>query len=138
MNLKFYQMYKIVFSLFLVVLTLLFTNCHKVAPTKTIITAVNESKVPLANVKITIRAQSTQGTPANGNLSDSGVTDAKGEVAFDFSSIYKDGQAGVAVLDVKGEIVIEGVEYEGFSYVQLEAGITKSATVIIRKKVVEL
>lgn len=130
-------MKKIVYSFILVAITFLFTNCRKIEPTKTIITAVNESKVPLANVKITIRAQSTQGTPANGNLSDSGVTDVSGEVAFDFSSIYKDGQAGVAVLDVKGEIVIEGVEHEGFSYVQLEAGVTKSATVIIRKKVEE-
>lgn len=130
-------MKKIVYSFILVAITFFFTNCHKIEPTKTIITAVNESKVPLANVKITIRAQSTQGTPANGNLSDSGVTDVSGEVAFDFSSIYKDGQAGVAVLDVKGEIVIEGVEHEGFSYVQLEAGVTKSATVIIRKKVEE-
>jgi hypothetical protein len=130
-------MKKIVYSLILVAITFLFTNCRKIEPTKTIITAVNESKVPLANVKITIHAQSTQGTPANGNLSDSGVTNGSGEVAFDFSSIYKDGQAGVAVLDIKGEIVIGGVEYEGFSYVQLEAGITKSATVIIRKKVIE-
>jgi len=130
-------MKKVLYSCILVAFTLLFSSCHKIEPTKTIITAVNESKVPLANVKITIHAQSTQGTPANGNLSDSGVTNGSGEVAFDFSGIYRDGQAGVAVLDIKGEIVIGGVEYEGFSYVQLEAGVTKSATVIIRKKVVD-
>jgi len=130
-------MKKIVFSLILVLATLIFTNCHKIEPTKTVVTALNESKIPLSNVKVTIRAQSTQGTPANGSLADSGVTNGSGQVAFDFSSIYKDGQAGVAVLDIKGEIVIGGVEYEGFSYVQLETGVTKPATIIIRKKIID-
>jgi hypothetical protein len=116
---------------------LFFTNCEKIGPTKTIIQAVNEKKLPLANVKIVIRAQSTQGTPANGDLADSSFTNANGDVEFDFSSMYKDGQAGVAVLDIKGEVIIGNQEYEGFSYVQLEPGVTKSATVVIRKKVIE-
>ena len=129
---------KNIFFYFIIVFTALFnTNCKKVEPTKTVIKAVNESKLPLANVKVVIRAQSTQGTPANGDLADSSVTNASGEVVFDFSSIYKDGQAGVAVLDIKGEIVIGGVEYEGFSYVQLETGVTKPATIIIRKKIID-
>ncbi len=127
-------MKKLIYSLLLVAITFLFTRCYKVEPTQTVITAVNESKVPLENVKIIIRAQSKTTTPANINLADSGYTNGSGVIAFDFSDIYKDGQAGVAVLDIKGEIVIGGVEYEGFSYVQLEAGVNKSAKVIIRKK----
>ncbi len=130
-------MKKIYFSLFLIITALFFTNCEKIGPTKTIIQAVNEKKLPLANVKIVIRAQSTQGTPANGDLADSSFTNANGNVEFDFSSMYKDGQAGVAVLDIKGEVIIGNQEYEGFSYVQLEPGVTKSATVVIRKKVIE-
>jgi hypothetical protein len=130
-------MKKIYFSLFLIITALFFTNCEKIGPTKTIIQAVNEKKLPLANVKIVIRAQSTQGTPANGDLADSSFTNANGDVEFDFSSMYKDGQAGVAVLDIKGEVIIGNQEYEGFSYVQLEPGVTKSATVVIRKKVIE-
>jgi hypothetical protein len=131
-------MKKIYFSLFLIITALFFTNCEKIGPTKTIIQAVNEKKLPLANVKIVIRAQSTQGTPANGDLADSSFTNANGDVEFDFSGIYKDGQAGVAVLDIKGEVIIGNQEYEGFSYVQLEPGVTKSATVVIRKKVIEV
>lgn len=130
-------MKNIFFSLILIISTLFVTNCKKIGPTKTIIQAVNEKKLPLANVKVVIRAQSTQGTPANGDLADSSYTNTSGEVEFDFSSIYKDGQAGVAVLDVKGEVLIGNEEYEGFSYVQLEPGLTKSATVVIRKKVIE-
>ncbi len=130
-------MKKIYFSLFLIITALFFTNCEKIGPTKTIIQAVNEKKLPLANVKIVIRAQSTQGTPANGDLADSSFTNANGNVEFDFSSMYKDGQAGVAVLDIKGEVIIGNQEYEGFSYVQLEPGVTKSATVVIRKKVID-
>jgi hypothetical protein len=131
------KMKKIYFSLILIITALFFTNCEKIGPTKTIIQAVNEKKLPLANVKIVIRAQSTQGTPANGDLADSSFTNANGDVEFDFSSMYKDGQAGVAVLDIKGEVIIGNQEYEGFSYVQLEPGVTKSATVVIRKKVIE-
>ena len=131
------KMKKIYFSLILIITALFFTNCEKIGPTKTIIQAVNEKKLPLANVKIVIRAQSTQGTPANGDLADSSFTNANGNVEFDFSSMYKDGQAGVAVLDIKGEVIIGNQEYEGFSYVQLEPGVTKSATVVIRKKVIE-
>jgi hypothetical protein len=131
------KMKKIYFSLILIITALFFTNCEKIGPTKTIILAVNEKKLPLANVKIVIRAQSTQGTPANGDLADSSFTNANGDVEFDFSSMYKDGQAGVAVLDIKGEVIIGNQEYEGFSYVQLEPGVTKSATVVIRKKVIE-
>jgi hypothetical protein len=130
-------MKSIYFSLILIITALFFTNCEKIGPTKTIIQAVNEKKLPLANVKIVIRAQSTQGTPAKGDLADSSFTNANGEVEFDFSSMYKDGQAGVAVLDVKGEVLIGNQEYEGFSYVQLEPGVTKSAKVVIRKKVIE-
>ena len=131
------KMKKKYFSLILIITALFFTNCEKIGPTKTIIQAVNEKKLPLANVKIVIRAQSTQGTPANGDLADSSFTNANGDVEFDFSSMYKDGQAGVAVLDIKGEVIIGNQEYEGFSYVQLEPGVTKSATVVIRKKVIE-
>ena len=129
-------MKNIFFSLILIISALFVTNCKKIGPTKTVIQAVNEKKLPLSNVKIVIRAQSTQGTPANGDLADSSYTNASGEVEFDFSSVYKDGQAGVAVLDVKGEVILGNVEYEGFSYVQLEPGVTKSAKVIIRKKVI--
>ena len=128
-------MKKIVLSIFSVVFVLVLTNCHKINPTKTVITAINDAKIPMANVKVSIHAQSTQGTPANGNLADSAYTNSKGQVEFDFSSIYKDGQAGVAVLDIKGEI-ISGIDtLEGFSYVQLQAGETSPATVQIRKKV---
>jgi hypothetical protein len=131
-------MKNIVFSSLLVLIALFVTNCKKIEPTKTIIQAVDEKKVPLSNVKVVIRAQSTQGTPANGDLADSSFTNASGIVEFDFSSIYKDGQAGVAVLDIKGETLIGGQEFEGFSYVQLEPGVTKSATVVIRKKVIDI
>jgi hypothetical protein len=129
-------MKNIFFCLILIISALFVTNCKKIGPTKTVIQAVDEKKQPLSNVKIVIRAQSTQGTPANGDLADSSYTNARGEVEFDFSSVYKDGQAGVAVLDVKGEVIMGNVEYEGFSYVQLEPGVTKSAKVIIRKKVI--
>jgi hypothetical protein len=109
-------------------------SCTKTGSTKTIVTAQTEAKVPMQNVKIVIHAQSSQGTPANGNLTDSAWTNSKGQVEFDFSNIYKDGQAGVAVLDLKGELISGADTLEGFSYVQLEAGVTKPATVVMRKK----
>ena len=112
----------------------LFTNCHKIDPTKTVITAVNESKIPLANVNITIQASSTQSTAGNGNLTNYGKTDANGQIVFDYSSIYKDGQAGVAVLDILGNIVVGNDTLIGSSYVQLQAGQTEPATIILRKK----
>ena len=130
-------MKKIICFAFIVGIVLFLTNCHKIEPTKTIITALNESKVPMQYVKVLIHAESSQSTPANIKIADSAYTDSKGQVQFDFSNIYKDGQAGVAVLDIKGTITIGNVDYEGFSYVQLEAGVTKPATVIIAKKVVD-
>ncbi len=130
-------MKKIIFSTIIVGIVLFLTNCHKIEPTKTVITALNESKIPMQNVKILIHAESSQSTPANVKIADSAYTNSKGQVEFDFSNIYKDGQAGVAVLDIKGTIKIANIDYEGFSYVQLESGLTNPATVIIAKKVVD-
>lgn len=111
----------------------IFVSCHKIDPTKATITAVSEAKVPMANVWVVIRAQSTQGVPANGNLSDSAFTNAKGQIEFDYSEVYKDGQAGVAILDLNGIIISGADTLEGKSYVQLEAGSNKAATIIMRK-----
>ena len=123
------------FTATLITVLVLTISCNKTGPTKTIVTAQTEAKVPMQNVKIVILAQSSQGTPANGNLADSAWTNSKGQVEFDFSSIYKDGQAGVAVLELKG-FLISGADtlLEGVSYVQLEVGVTKPATVVMRKK----
>jgi hypothetical protein len=127
-------MRKFNFSFCFITFILTIISCHKIEPTKTTITAVNETKVPIANVKVVIRAQPSQVVSAKGNLSDSAYTNAKGQVEFDYSSIYQDGQAGVAVLDITGVIITGNDTLEGASYVQLDAGITKPATVILRKK----
>jgi hypothetical protein len=128
-------MNKSLFLLSLVASLLVFTNCNTTGPTKAIVTATNENKVPMANVKVVIRAQSSQGNsvPANADLCDSAYTNSSGQVSFDFSKIYKDGQAGVAVLDIKGEYYPGADTLWGFSYVQLEAGVSKPATVVLRK-----
>lgn len=112
-----------------------FTKCHKIEPTKTIITAVNESKLPLANVKVKISAQASkdQVKASTGIKADSAYTNAKGQVEFDFSQLYKDGQAGVAILDVEGIIINGSDSLLGNTYVQLEAGITKSVTLTLSK-----
>lgn len=53
-----------------------------------------------------------QGVLDFSRLTKEGYTDAKGEVTFDYSEFYKQGQAGLAVLDIlseKGDLVGRGI-----------------------------
>jgi hypothetical protein len=88
------------------------SSCNKEKDTIAIITVVDTGGRPVdsAYVKLFANLAYPVGDPSR--LLREGLTDARGEVEFDYSDQYKQGQAGFAVLDIvsfKDSAVGEGI-----------------------------
>ncbi len=99
-------------SLAAIALLPLTTSCNKEEDTIAIITVVDTGGHPVdsAYVKLFANLAYPIGDPSR--LFREGLTDAKGQVEFDYTQQYKQGQAGFAVLDIstyKNEAVGEGI-----------------------------
>lgn len=72
-------------------------SCHKPTPPKAVITTLDTSYRPIANVKVTVYAQPNGSyvDPRNKVLNLKDVTDANGQVRFEFKN--------EAILNVKAE-----------------------------------
>lgn len=88
-------------ALFLLAATVLFSACNKEKPTKVIITVKNEdgNVVSGAVVKLFANPSFPLGDPTR--LDNENSTNGSGQVTFDYTDFYKQGQAGFAVLDIR-------------------------------------
>ena len=99
-------------------------SCYKPKSTIATITVLNNSNnVPVSGA--TVRLFYDDPTGVNTSLVDEqNTTSDEGVVNFDFSSYYKDGQAGFAVLDIEVNNVFVGV-------VQIEERATTEKTIYL-------
>lgn len=123
--------------LFFIVLFVSF-GCHKIQPTTATITVRGEDKLPLANIPVVLNATPGDNSKkaaykplTNINL----ISGSDGKVTYDFSSIFKDGQAGVAVIDIYASKIIGSDTLEGVSHVNLQPEKNNEAIVTIVKKI---
>ena len=99
-------------------------SCYKTKSTIATITVLNNSNnAPVSGA--TVRLFYDDPTGVNTSLVDEqNTTSDEGVVNFDFSSYYKDGQAGFAVLDIEVNNVFVGV-------VQIEERATTEKTIYL-------
>jgi hypothetical protein len=123
----------------LFILTLLISfGCNKIQPTTATITVRGEDKLPLANIPVVLNA-----TPGDNSkkaaykpLTDINlISGSDGKVTYDFSSIFKDGQAGAAVIDIYASKIIGSDTLEGVSHVNLQPEKNNEVIVTIVKKI---
>lgn len=89
--------------------------------------AVTEAVI--AGAKVVLFGQSTQNQQGKVVVGDTTTTNAAGEAIFDLSSLYKPGQAGVAVLNISatyGDSVGSGI-------IKVEEETTTTETVFIQE-----
>jgi hypothetical protein len=131
-------MKKLLYSILLVSTFAFVIGCNKINPTTATITVRGEDKQPLANVPVTLNA-----TPGDNSkkaaykpLTDINlVSGSDGKVTYDFSSMYKSGQAGAGVIDIFATKIIGSDTLEGISHVNLEPQKNNEAIVTLVKKI---
>jgi len=94
----------------LLVLLIFISSCYKVSNTTATITVTDQNGniVPGALVHVFPSASEPSDPPAelNEDLDETKTTDNKGQVFFDYTEYYKEGQVGLFVLDIE-------VNYQG-------------------------
>ena len=94
----------------LMVLLIFMSSCYKVSNTTATITVTdkNGNNVPGALVHVFPSPSQPSDPPSelNEDLDETKTTDNKGQVFFDYTEYYKDGQVGLFVLDIE-------VNYQG-------------------------
>ena len=78
-----------------------FTACNKEEDTKAVITITRDGRlVQGAYVKLYATPMTHMSARDYSRLFKEGLTDAKGQVTFDYTGLYEQGQSGLAVLDI--------------------------------------
>ena len=125
-------------AIFTILLTI---SCNKIDPTTATITVRNEAKTPMANVPVILNATPGDNSKkaANKSLTDINLISGNdGKVTYDFSSLFKNGQAGSAVIDIYASKIIGTDTLIGVSHVNLEPEKNNEAIVTLIKKVPQL
>jgi hypothetical protein len=134
-------MKKILFSISFIIITLLTIACNKVLPTTATITVRDEKKTPMANVPVILNATPGDNSKkaANKALTDINlISGSDGKVTYDFSSLFKSGQAGAGVIDIYASKIIGTDTLIGVSHVNLEPGKNNEAIVTLVKKLPQI
>jgi len=115
----------------LIIFPLLYLNsCSKETSTtvKIIVRDSNNSLVIGANVNLYVDESSViENSKIDQKINQTKITDYKGEVIFNVSDMYKNGSAGVAILD----ILIESGSNETQSVIKIEPEIENTQTVYV-------
>ena len=123
-------------SFFLIALNVILFSCvKKIEPTTATITVRDVNNKTLENVQVIIHGQSTTIKPAELSLIDTAFSDSYGKVTFDYSRLYKLGQAGVGVLDIDVYKIQGSDTLEGHTYIKLEAEKKNESTLMMLKKI---
>ncbi len=83
--------------------TVLFSGCNRKKDTIAKVYVRDSSNNPVDACEVTLKGISTVGRDADVNLEMTAETNASGEAFFNFNEVYKKGQAGVAVLNIKAK-----------------------------------
>lgn len=115
-------------------------SCNKVNPTTATITVRNEDKTPVGYASVILNATPGDGSKkaASKPLTDINLISASnGTVTYDFSSMFKSGQAGAGVIDIYATKIVDSDTLIGVSHVNLEPQKNNEAIVTLIKKVSE-
>jgi hypothetical protein len=105
-----------------------FGGCKKPADTKAVITVLDGNGMPVDSAYVKLYADPVPPLhPDFSRLNMEGYTAASGKVSFDYSSFYKEGQAGFAVLD----ILAQKDTLTGQGIIRIEEEQTKAETVTL-------
>ena len=119
---------------------LLLFSCEKDQPTTATITVRNENKTPIASALVVLNATPGDGSkkPAYKPLTDINLLSGNdGKVTYDFSEMFKNGQAGAGVIDIYASKIIGTDTLIGVSHVNLEPQKNNEAIVTLIKKIPE-
>lgn len=125
-------------SLSFVLFITLSISCNKISPTTASITVRNESKTPIAKASVILNATPGDNSkkPAYKPLTDINLVSGNdGKVTYDFSTIFKEGQAGAAVIDIYAFKIVGTDTLEGVSHINLVPQKNNEAIVTLYKKV---
>ena len=79
------------------------SSCNPEEDTTAIITVVDQNDIPIEGASVRLFANPNFPTGDPTRLNKEGVTDTRGQVTFDYTEFYKQGQSGFAVLDIAAE-----------------------------------
>ncbi len=125
---------KLAFLISLSLLSVLFTltNCAKTKKTTATVYVRNTVGALVSGVTVIIHPQSTTQKPSNVDLDSTLVTPASGMVQFDFTRVYKSGQAGAAVMDIYAYKLVGSDTLKAKSYVKLEPEQDNVASIVLK------
>ena len=105
-----------------------FGGCKKPADTKAIITVLDSAGMPVNGAYVKLFANPVPPLQSDfSRLNMEGYTAVSGKISFDYSSFYKQGQAGFAVLD----ILAQKDTLTGQGIIRIEEEQTNSETVTL-------
>lgn len=107
--------------------TVLFSGCNKKKDTIAKIYVLDSSNNPVSACTVTLEGISSEGRQADVNVDMTTETNASGEAIFNFNDLYKKGQAGMAVLNIKAK---KGVK-EGNGIIKVEEEKTNEKTIFL-------
>ncbi len=111
------------------VVTALLSGCYKVEETVANVTVLNELGAPVSGASVRLYAFGSVDNDFVGEprFDTTAVTNAAGNVTFNFSDFYVAGQAGFAVLDIE----VRKAALYGTGLIKIEEQSTNEATVYI-------
>ena len=119
----------------LLLMLIFISSCYKVSNTTATITVTdnNGNNVPGALVHVFPSPSQPSDPPSelNKDLDETKTTDNKGQVFFDYTEYYKDGQVGLFVLDIE-------VNYQGPDSIITVLSVIKVEPQVDNQKVIEL
>ena len=87
-----------------------FSSCYKKKKTTAVITVLDVANAPVAGSDVKVYYKyATDSLGTDLRLDKQGTTDASGKVTFDYTDIFKSGQAGLAVLDIEVDGAVLGI-----------------------------
>lgn len=99
-------------ALMIAIIAPFIASCNKEEPTTAVITVKREDGTPVSDAYVRIFANPPLPLGDPTRLNKEGYTDGSGQVTFDYTDFYEQGQSGFAVLDLystKDTLVGEGI-----------------------------
>ncbi len=116
-------------SLFTLAIVAFGTGCKKQADTIAKITIRNADNNVVAGAVVSLYGESTEGKQNKVVVGDTTTSNANGEAIFNLNDVYKNGQAGVAVLN----IAARKDQASGSGIIQVKEKVTSEQTVVIQE-----
>ena len=115
---------------------IMLVSCKKAKETTATITVLDTNGLPVGGASVTLRGQSSADSKKNADpaLSKNSITPANGIISFNYTEIYKAGQAGVAVIDIYSYKLSGSDTLDCKTYIKLEPETDNTQTVVLKPK----